>query len=125
MRLLFATFVPLAVANQPRFRLPFPFALMQSDDPFEVMCDGCNVQCHGCSFDDPSLVPMCSDVMEHTNSSGGSVTVEELWIEPGYWRASQTSTDILECYRADACLGGVTGAPGYCRTGYEGPCEKD
>ncbi len=70
------------------------------------------------------MVPMCSDVLEHTNSSGGSVTLEELWIEPGFWRATQTSTDILACYHADACLGGVTESAGYCLKGYEGPCES-
>ena len=48
--------------------------------------------------------------------------MEELQINPGYWRATNSSEDVLACYHADACLGGVTGTPGYCREGHEGPC---
>lgn len=61
--------------------------------------------------------------MDHSNSSGGTVTLETLSIEPGYWRATASSTEIVPCYHADACLGGVTGTAGYCLEGYEGPCE--
>lgn len=61
--------------------------------------------------------------MEHTQSAGGNATVEALEIEPGYWRATNTSKKILVCFNGDACLGGVTGASGYCGAGYEGPCE--
>lgn len=96
----------------------------QFDGCFETACDGCRISgCMGCSFDDPLLVPACTDVMEHSNSSGGTVTLEELWIEPGYWRATKTSTDILACYNEDACLGGVTGSADYCLKGHEGPCK--
>lgn len=97
--------------------------MLQFDGCFETACDGCQISsCAGCSFDDPFLVPLCTDVMEYSNSSGGMVTPEKLWIEPGYWRATETSTDILACYNGDACLGGVT--PGYCLNGYGGPCER-
>lgn len=51
------------------------------------------------------------------------MTLDKLFIEPGYWRATAFSTDILQCYNADACRGGVTGSAGYCLEGYEGPCE--
>ena len=33
------------------------------------------------------------------------------------------STVILECYYAKACSDGMTGAPDYCRQGYEGACK--
>ncbi|CAN0288143.1 unnamed protein product, partial [Scytosiphon promiscuus] len=49
------------------------------------------------------------------------VTLERLFVERGYWRATPTSTNVLACYHPDACLGGVTGATGYCHEGYEGP----
>ena len=100
-----------------------PFLIPQTDDPYETVCDGCQTACDRCSFDEPPLVPACSEVMEHAVSPGGVVTLEMLEIEPGYWRATETSTDILACYNEDACLGGVTGAAGNCLEGYEGPCE--
>ncbi|CAN0122023.1 unnamed protein product [Ectocarpus sp. 6 AP-2014] len=88
---------------------------------FEAVCDGCRVACDGCSFDEPPAVPTCSDVMDHGTSTGGNVTLETLSIDPGYWRATSSSKEILPCYNADACLGGVTGTAGYCLESYEGP----
>ena len=61
--------------------------------------------------------------MDHANSSGGTATLETLSIQPGYWRATASSKDILACYNTDACLGGVSGTADYCLEGYEGPCE--
>lgn len=61
--------------------------------------------------------------MDHSNSSGGTVTLETLLIEPGYWRANAFSRNILACYHADACLGGVSGTADFCLVGYEGPCK--
>ncbi|CAM9655567.1 unnamed protein product [Ectocarpus fasciculatus] len=92
-----------------------------SGDPFEAVCDGCPVACDGCSFDEPPVVPTCSDVMDHGASTGGNVTLETLSIDRGYWRATSSSKEILACYNADACLGGVTGTAGYCLESYEGP----
>lgn len=66
---------------------------------------------------------MCTAAMEHAFSAGGTGTLEMLSIDPGYWWATGSSEEVLPCYNADACLGGVTGAPGYCLEGYEGPCE--
>ncbi|CAN0498209.1 unnamed protein product, partial [Laminaria digitata] len=48
-------------------------------------------------------------------------TLETVSIKRGFWRATSTSKEVLACYRDDVCLGGVTGTPGYCRNGYEGP----
>lgn len=79
--------------------------------------------CDGCSFEEPPLVPMCAAVMEHAFSNGGTDTLEALSIERGYWRATPSSEDVLECYNTDACLGGATGTSGYCLEGYEGPCK--
>lgn len=101
---------------------PLPVAL-QPGDPFEAVCDGCQVDCDGCYFEDPEQVPTCTSELEHSTSPGGNVTLETLSIEPGYWRATASSEGVFECYNPDACLGGVTGVAGYCREGYEGPCE--
>eukprot|EP00752_Nemacystus_decipiens_P009937 g8861.t1 len=100
---------------------PGLFLNFTSGDPYETVCDGCQTTCNGCSFDEPPLVPACSEVLENAISPGGVVTLEMLEIEPGYWRATESSEDILACYNKDACLGGVTGATGYCLEGYEGP----
>ena len=97
--------------------------MYQLDNPYEIVCDGCPTACDECSFEEQLLAPTCSVVLEHSTSSGGVVTMDKLVIDPGYWRATESSTAILQCYNADACLGGVTGSEEYCLEGYEGPCK--
>ena len=91
-------------------------------DRMTKVCDGCG-GCYGCAVEDANLVPVCSSQLEHTCSEGGDTTIETLEVNAGYWRATPTSPDVLACYNEDACLGGLTGSPGYCKEGYEGPCE--
>ncbi|CAN0155578.1 unnamed protein product [Ectocarpus sp. 4 AP-2014] len=100
---------------------PGMFLDFHSGDPYEAICRGCQTSCDGCFFEEPDLVPICTGAMAHSNSSGGTVTLEALSIQPGYWRATPSSTDIVACYHADACLGGVSGTADYCLEGYEGP----
>ena len=67
---------------------------------------------------------MCSTALQHSNSAGGPTTrLGTLDIEPGYWRSSEDSRDILACYNKDACNGGLTESLNYCSEGYRGPCE--
>lgn len=61
--------------------------------------------------------------MANTRSEGGPATLEMISIDKGYWRATNSSRDVLACYNADACLGGLTGTAEYCLEGYEGPCK--
>ena len=61
--------------------------------------------------------------IEHASSAGGVVTLAGLKIDQGYWRATASSTNILECYNGDACRGGITGGAEYCSEGYKGACE--
>ena len=68
-------------------------------------------------------MPYCEVVLAHSSSNGSSTTIESLSIDPGYWRATATSENVLACYNLDACEGGVTGASNYCHKGYEGSCE--
>ena len=96
---------------------------MQAGNMFEVACKGCRVLCDGCHFDEALAVPICTQVMEHATSSGGATTLPTVSIDRGFWRATSTNRDVRPCYRADACLGGVTASSGYCRNGYEGQCE--
>lgn len=66
---------------------------------------------------------MCLEKLDHSSAAGGNNTIESLSIDPGYWRATNTSIYILACYNVDACVGGVTGGQDYCHIGYEGPCK--
>lgn len=68
-------------------------------------------------------MPTCTKVFRNAKSINGTATIEGVDVDPGYWRASNRSTHALRCYNAGACLGGLTGYPGYCSKGYEGPCE--
>ncbi|CAM9682647.1 unnamed protein product, partial [Laminaria digitata] len=54
-------------------------------------------------------------------SRGGNVTLENISVNQGFWRATSSSREVLQCYNENACIGGVTGSPGYCEEGYEGP----
>ncbi|CAM9650623.1 unnamed protein product [Scytosiphon promiscuus] len=91
-----------------------------ASDPHDAVCRGCPPGDHNSVFE-PNLSPACVRAIDHSTSRGGNTTLETLSIDPGYWRATEFSTDVLPCYRADACLGGVTGRADYCREGYEGP----
>lgn len=106
-----------------KLKRDFLFALLQSGYALEVACNGCRAQCQGCTFDESLVVPICTQDIPHSTSSGGRTTLENVSISPGFWRATSTSTNVLACYKDEPCLGGVTGAPGYCLDGYEGPCE--
>eukprot|EP00903_Cladosiphon_okamuranus_P006392 g6257.t1 len=99
---------------------PGMFLNYSEGHPYEAICSGCQTTCEECFFRE-SLVPACVDVMTHSISPGGTVTLEALSIEPGYWRATVSTKDIAACYHAEACLGGVTESAGYCLEGYEGP----
>ncbi|CAN0446746.1 unnamed protein product, partial [Scytosiphon promiscuus] len=44
-------------------------------------------------------------------------------IKEGYFRISVESAEVLECYREDACNGGIDPSD-YCAIGYEGPCKS-
>ena len=102
---------------------PLPPAASKSGDFYDAACHGCGPDsiCYGCV--DPPLVPTCTNVIPNTESNGGPVPLEMLSVDKGYWRATNSSTEVLACYNADACVGGLTGTPDYCLEGYEGPCE--
>eukprot|EP00903_Cladosiphon_okamuranus_P021507 g19772.t1 len=100
---------------------PDMFLGYESGDPYEAVCSGCQTSCDECLFEEPDRVPVCKGAIDHSTSSGGTVTLQTLSIDPGYWRATASSEDILACYNADACLGGISGTIDYCLEGYEGP----
>lgn len=89
-----------------------------SEDSLEVTCVGCG-SCIDCVIEDH--VPTCTDIFDHSESYGGNTTLENISISEGFWRATSTSRDVLQCHNEDACIGGVTGSDDYCEEGYEGP----
>lgn len=95
--------------------------IRQTDALFATICKGCDTQCSNCSLGGKE--PRCLEELEHSSSTGGNTKLESLQIKPGYWRSTNRSLDIKACYNQQACLGGLTREDGYCREGYEGPCE--
>lgn len=91
-------------------------------DRYETVCSGCPECEEGCDVEDDNIFPACTEVLENSESVGLNVTLETLQIAPGYWRATSRSRVVRPCYKTEACIGGLTGAKGYCREGYEGPC---
>eukprot|EP00903_Cladosiphon_okamuranus_P017291 g15933.t1 len=97
---------------------------------FEAVCFDCPdwIECSGCTITRGEVKPVCEEPLEHTTAVGPGVTLETLTIAGGYWRATKESENVRACYNADACVGGQTGAEGYCSPGYKGPycavCEN-
>ena len=114
--------------QSPTFYPPPAFVTQgEEDEVWEVACDGCLESCKDCNFGATAFVPECISLpeagIEHASSDGGVATLEKLVINEGYWRATATSTEVLECYNNDACNGGVSGTAGFCGEGYHGACK--
>ena len=72
---------------------------------------------------DDTTVPVCEVAPEGVDTTGNpGMTLETLNLMSGFYRTSNTSRNVLECYRKEACIGGSTVAR-YCEKGYAGPCE--
>jgi len=92
---------------------------------YDAVCLDCPawMNCRNCSIASGHMLPTCSSPLAHTEADKPRTTLETLTISPGYWRATNQSKDILECFNRDACNGGRTGAERFCASGYTGPCE--
>lgn len=77
----------------------------------------------GVYVDDVATIPYCEAIPTGVVTTEKGATVESLELEEGYYRVSNTSHDIMECYREAACTGGDD-AGDYCATGYTGPCKS-
>lgn len=100
---------------------------------FLAVCARCSTDCKGESSGvrvvvagGPAAVPVCDEVPTGARSAeDGGTTLETLELEPGYYRTSNKSHNVLECFQEAACKGGVDAAgDGYCAEGYSGPCES-
>ncbi|CAN0337700.1 unnamed protein product, partial [Ectocarpus sp. 12 AP-2014] len=97
-------------------------------DGYAKACDGCD-ECYTCEVQAEDKVPICFEQIKHTRSEGGNTTLQTLEVNPGYWRAVDTSPHTLACYNEGACRGGLTSSSEFCKEGYEGPycsiCSTD
>ena len=116
-----------ALSPQPLLFVSYLICQGQPQELLGALCYGYPGNCDSCDYGTPIIRPECitlSNVgMTHASSRSGVTMLEDLEIDKGYWRATNSSRDILECYNGDACRGGLTGAIDYCSAGYRGPCE--
>lgn len=115
--------VLLPNGNMP---VQYPFHFSQGGR-YAIVCDGCPIADIDNIPDNTmgvaNLVPTCTETPENTQSDGANTSIQDIRIDRGYWRATDTSKIILPCHNEDACLGGGTDAAGYCLEGYHGPCK--
>ena len=88
--------------------------------------------CPAGNFENENKKNACEKVLEGMNRTVEGMTLERLYLDPGYWRTGLTSLDIRPCRFDGACVGGnCTGGTKdtmYCREGHYGPycnlCRK-
>lgn len=99
---------------------------------YDTACSSCPPvsKCVDCTVADNDTAVWCSWVLDYTSSPEENGTLASLTLDSGFWRTSNNSQTILECYNPDACVGGkaeecggVNCRDGYCASGYTGPCE--
>lgn len=94
---------------------------------FELACaqclpDGCDSDLSNVTID-TKTVPTCEAIPDGVWPNSTAITLAEFDIKKGYFRISAESPLVLECFRAEACKGGVD-PRNYCANGYQGPCES-
>ena len=62
----------------------------------------------------------CIAVFEGMSDSTYGMTVMNMELEPGFWRATKSSKEVLPCLNEDHCKGGAEPSE-LCSEGYEGP----
>lgn len=98
-----------------------PRVLVLQESVYDTVFEPYGKCVNDCFFDNTSDVQLCTEVLDNTVSPSPDGTLATLNLKEGYWRSSNSSKDILECYEPRACVGGVGD---YCETGYTGPCES-
>lgn len=98
----------------------------QNVSRFESVCTGCSTTTNevpdGVDIKEESGTPACQELPMGAVALSSGTTVASITLRAGYYRTSNSSVDILECHRQEACLGG-NGYETYCAAGYEGACE--
>ncbi|GMH78676.1 hypothetical protein TL16_g07898 [Triparma laevis f. inornata] len=80
-----------------------------------TMVEDC--KCPRCTFDNTE--GKCDEVEDGMDFQAVGMRLENVTIEPGYWRTGPTSTDIRQCPVPEACVGG--NSSNYCHPGHDGP----
>lgn len=96
------------------------------DSCFEEACSRCSTTAEEVSKREGVRIdglPVCTKPPLGSTASSSGTTVANITLEKGYFRTSNESHVILQCYRESACQGGKD-ADKYCAPGYTGPCEK-
>lgn len=98
----------------------------QNVSRYETVCRRCStIENHlpdGVEVDNESMAPSCQELPIGTTWQSSGTTVSSLTLKEGYYRTSNASTSIVECYRQESCVGGDD-PDKYCAAGYKGACE--
>ena len=103
-----------------------PIKTTGCDACFDEVCFRCASARHGVgrlSDIRPDGKPLCSVPPLGATSPSSGATVASLTLDEGYFRTSNGSHIIPQCYRESSCQGGKD-ADNCCEPGYTGPCEK-
>ncbi|CBN75058.1 conserved unknown protein [Ectocarpus siliculosus] len=100
-------------------------------DPFATSINASFVYCNAGQYwvASETSCMMCADVAlnpEGLSCDSEGTLLETLPLAEGYWRSTETSTNIRECFNDDACIGSevsqrISSPNDYCDTGYMGP----
>lgn len=103
-----------------------PPCLQNDTCRFELACARCATSCEetpeSVYVATEATIPVCVDLPEGTVAQSRGTNLATLSLAEGYYRTSAESREVLECYQADACVGG-TAAQDNCASGYHGPCK--
>lgn len=115
-----ATINPITLQQLPP---PYVWSFNDQYATYKESCKSCGgwEDCTDCTIDVQRSAEECIATLAHTRSLETNGTLASLQLDPGYWRTSDTSSEILACYAASACRGGAH--DDYCDEGYKGPCE--
>lgn len=94
---------------------------------FEQACTRCSTGGDGVINGDKIQVdglPVCEAAPLGATFSPSGTTLETLVLDTGYYRTSNKSHVVVECYQREACVGGVDPG-GICAVGYKGPCKGE
>lgn len=92
---------------------------------FELVCaqclDGCQSVLTTVDFKS-DMIHVCDAIPEGVQASSPRITIETFDLKEGYYRVNAESSEVLECFQENSCVGGMD-ANNYCATGYKGPCK--
>eukprot|EP00953_Heterococcus_sp_UTEX-ZZ885_P001671 1428-Heterococcus_DN1.PRE.2 len=79
--------------------------------------------CGAGEYSDGAVCVRCAKESMACNQTG--TVSATLPLAAGYWRADLDSLDVKQCWREEACRGGVAvqSSDDYCADGYKGPCK--